>query len=114
MARSLARDALREWGVTAGCVDTALLVVSELVTNAVEHALPPVTLHLVQPAHDGDVLRVEVTDGGPSPRPGQWVASCSPYEHGRGRFIIEELATAHGPPTGTDSTVHWADLPLSA
>lgn len=40
-ARRLAHTVLGGWGVVQETIDDALLVVSELITNAVEHALPP-------------------------------------------------------------------------
>ncbi|MEV6682603.1 ATP-binding protein [Streptomyces erythrochromogenes] len=113
-ARTLAQETLEAWGVGEGCVDSALLVVSELVTNAVEHALPPVTLHLAQPDNERGTLRVAVADGGPSDRPGDWVASCAPDEHGRGSLIVDALTTDHGATTGTAGSTRWADLPLTA
>ncbi|MGW7825087.1 ATP-binding protein [Streptomyces puniciscabiei] len=113
-ARALAREALQAWGVGECCVDSVLLVVSELVTNAVEHALPPVMLHLAQPDHEQGRLRVAVVDGGPSDRPGDWVASCEPDEHGRGSLIVTTLATGHGATTHAGNSTPWADLPLTA
>ncbi|WP_107047429.1 ATP-binding protein [Streptomyces sp. NRRL F-2664] len=113
-ARTLALHTLRAWGAGECCVDSALVVVSELVTNAVEHALPPVTLHLAQLDREQRRLRVEVADGGPSDRPGDWVASCEPDEHGRGSLIITALAADYGATTDGEGSTRWADLPLSA
>ncbi len=45
--------------------ESVLLVVSELVTNAIEHALPPVVLRLHRD-RAGDQVWVGVTDGGPA------------------------------------------------
>jgi anti-sigma regulatory factor (Ser/Thr protein kinase) len=91
----------------------ALLVVSELVTNAVEHARPPVTLQLARP--EEDILHIEVTDSGPASHEGPWTASCSDDEHGRGRAIVAALATAHGCHTtaGDHASTHWAVLSTS-
>ncbi|WTU05533.1 ATP-binding protein (plasmid) [Kitasatospora sp. NBC_00070] len=112
-ARRLARTALDEWGVDGGPADQILLVVSELVTNAVEHAQPPVALHLHRPT-PGGTLRVEVDDGGPATHEGAWAASCRPEECGRGTSIIDSLATTHGTRTLPHGTTHWADLPIAA
>jgi hypothetical protein len=48
-------------------------VVSELVTNAVAHALPPVVLHLTLTT-GGTGVQVRVTDGGPAPTTAAWAA----------------------------------------
>jgi anti-sigma regulatory factor (Ser/Thr protein kinase) len=56
-ARGLVGNALREWG-RADLVDDATLVVSELVTNALVHGAPPVTVTVVYES----VLVIEVAD----------------------------------------------------
>src|SRR5690348_11256707 len=62
-ARRRARVVLEAWGLDEEQVYDTLLVISELVTNAVTHALPPVVLHLYVTGGDGQV-RVCVSDGG--------------------------------------------------
>ena len=71
-------------------VDDAMLLTSEIVTNAVIHAPGAVALH-AELYDDG--LRVEVHDQASSlatrrPRPGD------ADEHGRGLAIVEHLATS--------------------
>lgn len=109
-ARRAAGVTLTGWGMSEDAMAPALLVVSELVTNAVEHALPPVTLQLARP--DEGTLHIEVTDSGPASQEGPWTASCGDDEHGRGRTIIAALVTAHGcyTPAGTCASTHWAAL----
>lgn len=68
-ARRLTKEALRRWQVPAVTADGVLLVVSELVTNALEYARPPIVLHVDRDRGTGQV-RVEVTDGGPAPPSG--------------------------------------------
>ncbi|MFF8848258.1 ATP-binding protein [Streptomyces sp. NPDC015127] len=86
-----------------------LLVVSELVTNAIEHALPPLRLHLA--VDEGNhAVRVEVTDGGPAGREGAWAASCEPDEHGRGMKIVDRIALAHGVRVHSNGSLRWAVL----
>jgi anti-sigma regulatory factor (Ser/Thr protein kinase) len=111
-SRRLARAALEEHGIGEDAVDQALLVVSELVTNAVEHACPPVMLSLSVPEADGAV-RVEVSDGGPPDEEGAGTSSRASDEHGRGSQIIEVLATAHGEHTDRHEATHWAELPTA-
>ncbi|KOG49747.1 hypothetical protein ADK75_19090, partial [Streptomyces virginiae] len=67
--------------------DNLLLIVSELVTNAIEHALPPLTLHLNHPTNN--TMTIAVTDGGPATHHGPWTTNCTPDEHGRGNNIID-------------------------
>lgn len=90
-------DVLRGWGLPeAQDAHDVLLVVSELMTNAVLHAggaLVAVCVEL-QP----DLLRIEVYDGGdsiPAPAPARVEAD---RENGRGLLLVHALAT----------TVTWA------
>ncbi|MFE5549486.1 ATP-binding protein [Streptomyces sp. NPDC056534] len=87
-----------------------LLVVSELVTNAVEHAEPPFALHLHR-ERAGSRVWVGVTDGGPAEAEGAWTASCTDDEHGRGIAIVDILADAHGIRTHAGGSTHWARIP---
>ncbi|GAA2595037.1 ATP-binding protein [Streptomyces tubercidicus] len=88
-------------------------MVSELVTNAVEHARPPLALHLCR-ENSGLRVWVGITDGGPSARGGAWTSSCAHDEHGRGLAIIEALAAAHGADRHGGGTMHWARLPVAS
>ncbi|MEV6583773.1 ATP-binding protein [Streptomyces sp. NPDC051582] len=108
-ARRITRATLTRWDLDEDTIDQALLVVSELVTNAVEHALPPVALHIERPAR-GDSVHIEVDDGGPAPVEGAWTTSCAPEEHGRGNALVAALATDHGIRELPDGLAHWADL----
>ncbi|MFD8079661.1 ATP-binding protein [Streptomyces sp. NPDC059718] len=110
-ARRVIRAVLDGWQVGADAAESVVLVVSELVTNAVEHAEPPVILHLHrEPA--GRQVWVGVTDGGPAATDGGWTTSCTGAEHGRGLDIVDTLTTGHGTRTypGGRAT-HWARLP---
>jgi len=111
-ARRLTRVALRGWGIDDRTSDTVQLAVSELVTNAIEHARPPLTLKLTCPGDTAD-MHVEVEDGGPAAEPDAGADSRQPDEHGRGLQIIGCLATGHGTRTTDEHAVHWADLPQS-
>ncbi len=119
VARRTARTVLTGWAVPQEAVHDAVLVVSELVTNAVEHALPPVALRLRLRRGEGEgwaggraIVRVEVTDGGPAPRHGAWAASCGPGEHGRGTAIVDSLGVGSGAGARSRGAARWADLPV--
>lgn len=110
-ARHAARPVLAQWGLGEDAVCDALLVISELVTNAVVHALPPILLHLRPIVTEGRlIVHIEVTDGGLAPAPGRWVASCAADEHGRGRTVVAALAARSGTRTTRTGTAHWATL----
>ncbi|MFJ3812549.1 ATP-binding protein [Streptomyces sp. NPDC090073] len=93
-ARRHAREVLAGWGIEEEELFDALLVVSELVTNAVEHALPPIALHLrITAAADGStMLHADVIDGGAAAQEGAWTRNCAADEHGRGQQIVAALA----------------------
>ncbi|MCX2185730.1 ATP-binding protein [Streptomyces sp. SKN60] len=107
VARHTAQSVLEAWQVNRETVDTVLLVVSELVTNAVEHARPPLALHLHR-EHAGERVWVGVTDGGPAAHDGPWTSSCSREEHGRGLDVIDALSDAHGTRAHPSGITHWA------
>lgn len=92
-ARGFTRRILEEWGA-AELVDSASLIVSELVTNAVVHTGTTVRLTLALQGHD---LRVEVEDQHPG-RTLPMVTDRPPdtSEHGRGLMITTSLSSAWG------------------
>lgn len=103
-ARSVVRELLQSWGYGA-LVDDAVLVVSELVTNAVEHAASAVAVVVNR---SGDGVRIEVRDEG-SGVPQERRASES-AEAGRGLMIVSALASAWGVDAGPPSKTVWVEL----
>ncbi|MFG3439954.1 ATP-binding protein [Nonomuraea sp. NPDC047897] len=82
-ARALTHEVLTSWGLAAEA-DDVVLIVSELVTNAVVHAEAPIELRLLA----GDrMLRGEVVDH--SKRVPQPVVATLDQEHGRGLALVE-------------------------
>jgi serine phosphatase RsbU (regulator of sigma subunit) len=74
-------------------VDTATLLVSELVTNAVRHGAPPCIL-AIRFGDDGDTVEISVTDGDPRlpvVRPQDELA-----EDGRGFLLVDVLSADWG------------------
>ncbi|MFI8192380.1 ATP-binding protein [Streptomyces sp. NPDC085946] len=109
--RRRARAVLAGWEVSPQIVDDSLLVVTELVTNAVVHALPPAWLRLSWNGSGGTgTLRVEVSDAGPARRAGRPRADVDPDEHGRGECIVRALATRCGLFVHPGGITRWADL----
>ncbi|MFD5430334.1 ATP-binding protein [Streptomyces sp. NPDC127084] len=112
-ARQLVEALLRKWQVRDDAASSIVLVVSELVTNAVEHARPPLTLHVLR-ERTGRRVWVGMADGGPASAEGAWTSSCALGEHGRGLTIVDALAHAHGIHSYKGCTTHWARLPACA
>jgi anti-sigma regulatory factor (Ser/Thr protein kinase) len=105
------RAVLADWNVSPEIFEDALLVVSELLTNAIVHAVPPAKLRLSWVRGDGlSTLRVEVTDAGPALPAGQSPAGFDPDEHGRGEEIVHALATRHGIRVHPGGITRWAEL----
>jgi anti-sigma regulatory factor (Ser/Thr protein kinase) len=97
---------LEGWGLADhdDLLDTAVLLVSELATNALLHSASHFRLTL-SAAHG--VLRCEVTDTGRR-TPQVLEAGCA--ESGRGMFLVEALARRWGcHQDGTGKTV-WFEL----
>lgn len=95
-ARRQIGSTLRDYGVDSDTADDAMLVLTELVSNALRHArpLPSGTLR-VRCAVRRDVVRIEVTDGGASTRP-HIVNPPVTALGGRGLSIVSELAQSWG------------------
>ncbi|WP_128380673.1 ATP-binding protein [Streptomyces cavernae] len=109
--RHRSRALLIQWGLCPDAVDDALLVISELATNAINHALPPAELRLSRPEVDGRrILRIEVSDAGPVPRSSSSPDRPHPDENGRGLSIVAALSLRHGAHLAAERTTQWADL----
>ncbi len=106
-ARRFTARTLRHWSVDEEA-DAALLVVSELVTNAVAHTQGEIRLDLTL---TGDRLRVAVNDA--SPRAPVRVESTDwEATGGRGLLLVAAMSAAWGSvPLGGGKQV-WCDIPL--
>ncbi|MET9291576.1 ATP-binding protein [Streptomyces sp. NPDC003077] len=93
-ARSELRAALNDWGLGA-LEDTALVVVSELVTNAVRHARTSPGREIeTRYVRDQGAVRIEVHDAGKA-RP-TLRAPGGTDTAGRGLILVAALATSWG------------------
>ncbi|MGW5650532.1 ATP-binding protein [Streptomyces humi] len=107
-ARGLVARTVAEWPLACGTVQDILLVVSELVTNAVRHAEPPIFLG-IRRTGKGRVC-VETTDGGERGGLRRAETSGDPDEHGRGLVIVDCLSVAHGCRIAEQGTTWWAEF----
>src|SRR5579859_3246270 len=84
------RRALESWGISRERIETAELITSELVTNAVKASAGTGTI-LLTLCFARQVLRIEVTDASPNPP----ILSHVPpeAESGRGMLIVETLSS---------------------
>jgi len=104
-------DAIAGWGarLDTEVVHTAELVISELVTNAIQHVgigKISLTVHLIE-----TVLRIEVCDASPVlPLPD---LPDERSENGRGLFIVASLADRYGAEPTPMGKRCWAEIALT-
>ncbi len=106
MARQATRNALATWRL-ANLEETAVLLVSELVTNAVRHARGGDEVTLVLQAA-GPWLRIEVSDADP-----RWPRPRTPAEFdgsGFGLVLVDALAGKWGVRETATGKAVWAEL----
>lgn len=107
LAREAAREALSSWRL-AHLTDTAVLLVSELVTNAVLHARTDGTGVALQLELRGIWLRIEVHDAdprGPQPR-----TPSGLDESGFGFVLVDSLADSWGVRETEHGKAVWVEL----
>ncbi|MFF6804471.1 SpoIIE family protein phosphatase [Streptomyces sp. NPDC012616] len=105
-ARKLVAAQLSAWGLDEDSF-VAELLVSELVTNAIRHAAPPIRLRLIHERH----LTCEVSDG----------SSTAPHlrrarandEGGRGLLLVARLSRGWGTRHTRSGKTIWAETTLS-
>jgi anti-sigma regulatory factor (Ser/Thr protein kinase) len=97
---------LGEWGLTGEAHEDVLLVVTELLSNAVDHGRGPVRLTVE--SRSGSV-RIEVHDTAPdAPRP----QPLDPYAvRGRGLQMVEALSSQWGWSDDPVGKIVWAEVP---
>lgn len=104
-ARRLVRIALTQWGLRE-CADTAELLVSEVVTNAVNHATRPIGLRLLRTT----TLQCEVSDDDPG---APVLQQPEPLDDaGRGLYLVSKLAARWGVGRLPSGKVVWFELTL--
>jgi anti-sigma regulatory factor (Ser/Thr protein kinase) len=106
LARQVTRDALAAWHLDQ-LEEAAVLLVSELVTNAVRHATDTGAVGL-ELASTATRLRVEIQDGDPSWRQMDRVSDCD--ESGFGFLLVDSLADRWGLRRVCAGKAVWAEL----
>ncbi|MGW0734679.1 ATP-binding protein [Streptomyces sp. NPDC002851] len=114
-ARRLTRDQLAAWTLDEEILDSASLVVSELVTNAVVHTVSDWIMCELHDAPAKDQLRIVVRDegcgqAGPAPHP----ARDADEDHGRGLLLVSAMSRAWGAKEVGLGLLVWAELPREA
>lgn len=108
VARSAVRETIANWNLTDP-LDDAILVVSELVTNAFRHGTGPLILHL---SIEDDYLVVGVQDNKPgSIAPPQDVPDTQ--TDGRGLKLVSAVASHWGWENTDGHKLVWAQIPIS-
>ncbi|GAB1330285.1 hypothetical protein ACE1SV_46240 [Streptomyces sennicomposti] len=111
-ARRLTRARLTGWSVDEDTCDTAALVVSELVTNAIVHTA---SRRVVCELSDGaGLVRIAVRDEGCAPGEPHPSPQRPEEEHGRGLMLVEALCHAWGTREHGPGLVVWAELARTA
>jgi anti-sigma regulatory factor (Ser/Thr protein kinase) len=107
LARQATREVLTSWQVSH-LEETAVLFVSELVTNAVLHACTGESVLILRLEAAGTSLRIEVHDAHP-----QWPEPGTPTgldESGFGLLIVDALANKWGVSQTATGKAVWAEL----
>lgn len=94
--------------------DDLLLLLTELVTNAVRHggAVDGLPVEVVV-ARSSYGLSVAVTDPGAGFEWRRRERSCVPAESGYGLLLVDQIAARWGIERGESFTTVWFELPLS-
>ncbi|MFB7946897.1 SpoIIE family protein phosphatase [Kitasatospora phosalacinea] len=96
---------LDDWGLSEQAF-AAELVLSELITNAIRHAAPPIRVRLLRDR----ALICEVWDGSATSPHLRYATDTD--EGGRGLFLVAQLAERWGTRYPASGKVIWAELPL--
>jgi anti-sigma regulatory factor (Ser/Thr protein kinase) len=106
-AREVMEAALQPWG-DEDATEVALLLATELVTNAIVHAQTDYALRITT---DSERLRVEVSDA--SLDPPRLITIHGLEDHGRGLHLVDVLSQSWGVDWRDDNKVVWFELTLA-
>lgn len=105
-ARALVSSVLETWGIRSLAEDGEVIV-SELLTNTLDHTTCPMARVMVERCTD-DVVRIEVADGSHT-RP-QLKDDDAAAESGRGLFLVDALSWRWGCDEYAWGKSTWAEL----
>jgi anti-sigma regulatory factor (Ser/Thr protein kinase) len=106
-ARRWLTETLTAWGVNGDQLDDAVLLLSEVFTNSVVHAIGGENATVTAALWQGH-LRITVSDPDPEVH-----ASGDDDEHGRGMLVVRELSTRHGITRTANGKVVWFEMLLT-
>jgi anti-sigma regulatory factor (Ser/Thr protein kinase) len=109
-ARQFVRRTLATWGIDGDYMDTAVLCVSELVTNAIIHGAAGCELRVVL---QRGILTATVRDRGTPALRAEWSTSDPLAVHGRGLQIVDALASRWGSELDSVGMTVWCQLEVS-
>jgi anti-sigma regulatory factor (Ser/Thr protein kinase) len=98
---------LAEWGLTDEAVEPTLMVVTELLSNTIDHARGPVSVSVG--LSGSGVVHVKVQDA--SPDPPQMRPPDPARIRGRGVYLVDALSLRWGWTPEPPGKVVWADVP---
>ncbi|WP_326723837.1 MULTISPECIES: ATP-binding protein [unclassified Streptomyces] len=111
-ARRLTDAWLSGWAVCEDTCDTATLVISELVTNAIVHTAGERVVCELH--HEDDLVRIAVRDEGCAPGEPRPSSQRPEEEHGRGLLLVEAMCRAWGAQETGPGLLVWAELEHSS
>lgn len=104
-ARSFLRQTLKEWGVGEDCTETAVLCLSELVTNAVVHSSGRCSVRV---SEESSIITVAVRDAGTRGVGPTGVGEADPLAvHGRGLRLVDAFASRWGSDLSATGLTVW-------
>lgn len=104
-ARQVVREAAASWGLSEDLADDAQLVVTELVSNGIDHGEGPLRLTVTRKAAG---MLVEVHDRSPKQPQVRPVDPSS--ARGRGMQLVQALSVRWGTTAENPGKVVWAEL----
>ena len=107
-ARDVVTDACLRWDLP-NVVGAAAIIISELVSNVVDHAHTPMTIEV---AHRDSHLYLAVHDGASTPPVPKDLAGDTRALRGRGLMLIAAVATTWGYDPNNDGKTVWATVAL--